>query len=141
MPARAHLGAPGGPSPGVALPSPMVARVQGAYYLATGVWPLIDRRSFEAVTGPKTDWWLVRTVGALIAVAGIALLADAGRARPSSRAAVVIGTGSALALAAVDLRYAVPGRVRRVYLLDAILEAGLVAGWLTRLSGRRSNGG
>lgn len=29
--------------------------LQGAYYLATGVWPLVSRRSFERVTGPRTD--------------------------------------------------------------------------------------
>ncbi|HZF99815.1 MAG TPA: hypothetical protein VEY71_02385 [Chitinophagales bacterium] len=27
--------------------------VQGVYTLATGVWPIVHMRSFEAVTGPR----------------------------------------------------------------------------------------
>jgi hypothetical protein len=46
------------------------ATTQAAYYLMTGLWPLFHRRSFEAVTGPKTDYWLVRTVGVLVAAIG-----------------------------------------------------------------------
>jgi hypothetical protein len=34
------------------------------YLLATGVWSLVHRRSFERVTGPKEDYWLVQAVGA-----------------------------------------------------------------------------
>ena len=37
---------------------------QGAFYLAAGLWPIVHRSSFERATGPKTDFWLVRTVGA-----------------------------------------------------------------------------
>src|SRR5438270_11614006 len=40
--------------------------VQGVYYLLTGVWPLVSIDTFQMVTGPKTDLWLVQTVGALI---------------------------------------------------------------------------
>ena len=38
---------------------------QGGYYVATGVLPFVSRRAFEALTGPKREWWLVQTVGAL----------------------------------------------------------------------------
>jgi hypothetical protein len=44
---------------------PKVALVQGLYYLATG---------------PKTDLWLVKTVGILVAVIGAVLL-SASRSR------------------------------------------------------------
>ena len=40
-----------------------VLLAQGGYYVATGVAPFISRRLFEAITGPKSDWWLVQTVG------------------------------------------------------------------------------
>jgi hypothetical protein len=36
---------------------------QGAFYLSSGVWPLISMRTFERITGPKTDKWLVKTGG------------------------------------------------------------------------------
>src|SRR4051812_47162991 len=50
-----------------------LARLQAAYYVATGVWPIAHMKSFEAVTGPKVDHWLVRTFGALVTAAGAAL--------------------------------------------------------------------
>ena len=37
-----------------------LARVQGAFNLVNGLWPLIHMRSFEAVLGPKRDRWLAR---------------------------------------------------------------------------------
>ncbi len=50
---------------------------QGAYYLLTGVWPLINMDSFERVTGAKTDKWLVKTVGVLVAAIGGSLMVAA----------------------------------------------------------------
>ena len=37
-----------------------VLRVQGAYYLVSGLWAVVDRRGFEALTGRKKEYWLVR---------------------------------------------------------------------------------
>jgi hypothetical protein len=51
-----------------------VCWVQGMYFLLTGVLPLISIRTFEAITGPKTDKWLVQTVGVLVTVIGAVLL-------------------------------------------------------------------
>jgi hypothetical protein len=42
-----------------------VTHMQGAYYLVSGLWPLLHFTSFEAFTGRKRDRWLVRTVGLL----------------------------------------------------------------------------
>src|SRR4051794_34537304 len=39
---------------------------QSVYYVVTGLAPFVSRRAFEAVTGPKREWWLVQTVGALL---------------------------------------------------------------------------
>jgi hypothetical protein len=103
-----------------------LARVQGAYFFTTGVWPLLSMRTFEAVTGPKVDRWLVKTVGVLVAVIGASLMATE---RPT-RQATILGAGSAAGLGAVDVNYALKGRISRVYLLDAVVEAALVAAWL-----------
>ena len=43
---------------------------QAGHCLATGMLPLVSRRSFEAATGPKREWWLVQTVGALVTIVG-----------------------------------------------------------------------
>lgn len=103
---------------------------QGILYAGTGLWPILHLRSFERVTGPKVDRWLVRTVGGLITAVGAALIAGAFERR-TSRATKLLGIGSALALAASDLVYATRGRISRVYLVDAAAEGALVAAWLT----------
>ena len=55
--------------------------LQGGYYLITGLWPLIHIPSFLWLTGPKTDLWLVKTVGLLAAVIGMVILAAVLRRR------------------------------------------------------------
>jgi len=95
-------------------------------YLATGLWPLLHMRSFEAVTGPKTDRWLVKTVGVLVSVIGAVLLI--GRRRPGGELAM-LAAGSAAGLAGIDLIYALRGRISKIYLLDAATELLLVGGW------------
>jgi hypothetical protein len=51
-----------------------VALVQGLYFLMTGLWPLVSIGTFQQVTGPKINLWLVNTVGVLVAVIGAALI-------------------------------------------------------------------
>ena len=109
-----------------------LGRAQGAYYLATGLWPLVSMRTFEAVTGPKTDRWLVRMVGLLAAVIGISLLR-----RREQTADRTLAVGSALSFASIDTWYAARGEISPVYLADAVVELVLVAGWLgVRPTGR-----
>ncbi|QRK10785.1 hypothetical protein JQX13_12350 [Archangium violaceum] len=100
---------------------------QGVFYLASGVWPIVHLRSFEAVTGPKPEGWLVKTVGALIAVVGGTLLA-AGLRRRVTPELMLLAAGSAASLAAVDVVYS-PQRISPVYLLDALAEGVLVTAW------------
>jgi len=104
-----------------------LAIAQGAFDVVTGVWPIVHLRSFEAVTGPKPEGWLVKTVGALITVIGGALLSGGLRRRVSPEL-MLLAAGSAAALAAVDVIYS-PQRISPVYLLDAALEGVIVTGW------------
>ena len=112
------------------LPQEALGRLHGLFYMIGGTWPLIAYRSFEAVTGPKREPWLVKTVGLLTAVTGGVIAADpAGRERATRRLAV----GSALSYAAIDVWYAAVRRtIRPIYLLDAVMEVGLAAAWLVR---------
>jgi hypothetical protein len=102
--------------------------LQGAFYVATGLWPIVHMRSFEAVTGPKVDRWLVKTMGGLIAAVGASLIAG-GMDRSGSRSLPWLGVGSAAALGAADVIFVAKRRISRVYLLDAAAELGLIAGW------------
>lgn len=99
---------------------------QAVYYVATGVWPLLSRRTFEAVTGRKHDWWLVQMVGLLAFTNGVALAAGlrAGAPAPQSRTLSVL---SALSFFAIDTVYGMNGRISKIYLADAVVEAALVA--------------
>ena len=112
-------------------PSPWEQRLalaQGGYYVAAGLWPILHMRSFERVTGPKTDDWLVKTVGAMIAVVGGGLVYSRLRDGPSNDLQVV-AVGSAAALTIVDVTYVAQGRISRIYLLDAVAELALIVGW------------
>ena len=95
--------------------------VQGTFYVLTGAWPLLAMWSFELVTGPKTDDWLVRMVGLLAASIGLTLLAAAWRRRVTLEVRL-LAVASALSFAAIDLVYALTGRISAVYLLDAGVE-------------------
>ena len=108
--------------------------VQGSIYVASGLWPIVHLRSFEQVTGPKVDGWLVKTVGGLLAVTGASLIAGGTVRRPPS-ALRMLGLGTAAVLALVDVVYASRRRISKVYLADAALQAALGALWL--ISGRR----
>ncbi|MDP8905718.1 MAG: hypothetical protein M3N29_10510 [Chloroflexota bacterium] len=110
-------------------------RAQGAYYIVSGLWPVVHLPSFYAVTGPKQESWLVQTFGLLTAAVGGGLLAAKGR---EERIAVErIALGAAAALAVADVSFVARRRVGPVYLLDAALEAAFVAGLMRRSSGRR----
>ena len=105
------------------------ALIQGTFYILTGVWPVVSYGTFEAISGPKTDTWLVKTVGLLLTTVGCVELLAAVRddVGPSER---ILGCGIAMVLAAVDLGYVGRGRISKVYLADALAELGLVAFWL-----------
>jgi hypothetical protein len=101
---------------------------QGAYYFATGVWPLISMNTFERVTGPKTDKWLVKTVGVLVSAIGGTLAFSATR-RSVSPEARLLALASACGLTAIDVIYVSKRRIAPVYLLDAAAELALTAAW------------
>lgn len=99
---------------------------QAIYYIGTGLWPLVSRRAFEAVTGPKTDWWLVQTVGLLAASTGAAIAAGAREERPAP-AVRTLAVLSAASFAGIDIAHSVRGRISKIYLADAAVELMLIA--------------
>lgn len=105
---------------------------QGVFYLLTGLWPLVSATTFEKVTGPKTDFWLVKTVGVLVAVVG-GILTMAGLRRKPSPETALLAVGSAASLAAVDMVYVSKNRISAVYLVDAIAELVLILAWIVGL--------
>ena len=94
---------------------------QAGYYVVTGAWPLLSPGSFQMVTGPKADLWLVKTFGLLTTVIGIALGRSALRGRAPGEIRL-LAAGSACVLAASDCWYVARRRIPLPYLVDAATE-------------------
>lgn len=105
-----------------------ILRLQGAYYAATGIWSLVGIRSFQKVTGPKEDVWLVKTVGALVTAMGFSFM-RAAREDAVSPETRLLSKGSAAALAGIGTYYPLMGRISPVYLLDAVAELAILRAW------------
>src|SRR4051812_27484566 len=103
-----------------------IAKIQAVYFVATGAWPIINIKSFEAVTGPKVDKWLVKTISWLIVAVGLQLWF----AKPPEDF-ITLGIGSALALGVSEAYYsAVKRRISYIYLADSAIEQLIILGWL-----------
>jgi hypothetical protein len=118
---------------------------QGAYYFATGVWPLVSMRTFKMVTGEKTDnlptgleadHWLVMTVSVLITAIAVTLLVAAWR-RTQAVELAVLAIGAAIGLTSIDVVYTWRGVILPIYLLDAAIEVPLIAAWCVTLARKK----
>ena len=124
--------------PTMRVPEPrQVLIAQGGYYVMTGVAPFVSRRLFEAVTGRKREWWLVKTTGILVTAIGASLISGVVRERQTPEL-VGMAAGAAGGLAAIDIVYALRGRISRVYLADAVVQLAVLAGSpaVRRVAGR-----
>ncbi len=118
----------------------IVIMAQGAYYVITGSWPLVSYATFEAITGPKTDKWLVHTVGLLLVAVGAALLTGARRASPSAET-LVLAAASACAFIAIEIFYVARSVIGPIYLADAVLQVCMLAlyGWVFMTGRQRAS--
>jgi hypothetical protein len=107
----------------------IIAIVQAIYFGLTGLWPIVHIRSFMAVTGPKVDIWLVKTVGVLIVAIAIPLLTSVIHDNVTIDV-LLLAIGSALGLTAIDVIYVAKKTIAKIYLLDAVAEVILVIAWL-----------
>jgi hypothetical protein len=110
---------------------------QGIYYFVSGVWPIVDIRSFKMVTGEKTDnmptgldadHWLVMAVSLLITAIALTLLVAAWRRTQMIEIAVMAISGS-VGLTIIDVVYTARGVIQPIYLLDAAIQIPLVIAW------------
>jgi hypothetical protein len=107
-------------------------RLQAGYYLLTGLWPLVHMTSFEAVTGPKTDDWLVQMVALLVVVIGTTIGWGVRRAREVvAPETVLLALLSAASFTGIDLVHALAGRISPIYLADAGVEIVLML-WIAQ---------
>lgn len=102
------------------------------YFVPSSIWALVHIRSFEKVTGPKVDRWLVKTVAGLLTVIGVVIGRSGMRQRVTPEIAA-LAIGSSGVLTAIDLVYVRKKRIAPVYLLDAIANLLLIGGWIAAL--------
>jgi hypothetical protein len=106
-----------------------VALVQGIYFFVTGIWPILSMKTFLMITGPKTDLWLVKTVGIILAVVGLVLIVAQVNAEINT-SIILIAIGSGLGLAFVEFTYVAKRVISPIYLGDAFLELILIGWWV-----------
>jgi hypothetical protein len=106
-----------------------VLMLQGFYFSLTGIWPIAHIDSFMLVTGPKTDIWLVRTVGALITVIGISFLLESRKAQLSD-SILFLALFSSFSLMLVDVIYSLNDTISDIYLADALPELFFTGYWI-----------
>ena len=114
-------------TPPTGSPRHRVLTLQATYYIFTGLWPLVHFSSFELVTGPKTDDWLVRMVGLLVVLIGGTLAVAVRRDAVHTLEITVLAGGATLAFPLIDIWYALSGRISRIYLADAVLELAILS--------------
>lgn len=102
--------------------------LQAAYMLLTAIWPIGDIDSFMKVTGPKTDIWLVKTVGALLIPVGITLLSLLNK--PDKQTAFFLGAGTAVSFFVIDTYYTLNDVISNIYLADAVLQMIFFVWWV-----------
>jgi hypothetical protein len=110
-----------------------VTLVQGVYFFVTGIWPILSMKTFLTITGPKTDLWLVKTVGLILAVIG-AVLIYAQMTATINAPVFVLAIGSALILALIEVIYVIKRVISPIYLADALAEFILIAWWIIDLA-------
>ncbi len=106
-----------------------VAALQAAFYVGTGIWPLLHRSSFEQVTGSKTDFLLAQTVGVTVTAIGAGLAHSVARRRSVPPELRTVACAGAAGLALIDLVFVARRRISPVYLVDAAAEGALIAAW------------
>lgn len=102
--------------------------VQGVYTALTALWGLLDIDSFMAVTGHKTDVWLVKTVSVVLLTIGLTLIIQA-LVRSHPLPAMVLGGLTSAGLAAIDFYYSGCRVISPIYALDGVAEVLFALLW------------
>lgn len=99
---------------------------QGIYYALTGFWALTFGSPFVEA---GSVYWLVRMSGLLVLIIG-AMLCVAAYRRHETPEVYVVGLGSALGLAMLDLTFVARGDISRWYLFDAMFQVLFIVLWV-----------
>lgn len=112
--------------------------IQAVYYLPTALWPMIHIRSFEKVTGPKSDRWLVYTVGALLVCSSLVFLYSGIRSEAVPIESILLSMTNCLVFILIDVIFVLKKRISKIYLLDALAELTILAFMIVALINENS---
>jgi hypothetical protein len=112
-----------------------VQLVQGWYYVVIGLWVAIGIASLQSPTQPTlnlTHFWIVRAIGAFMAVVGIGMI-RASRQKES----ISLATGGPIALAVVlglaEVVALANGLLPATFMMDTGMEFGFLVWWAVAL--------
>jgi hypothetical protein len=108
--------------------------IQCSYFFTMALWPIVDIESVVAITGPRTDIWLVKTVASLQMAISLTM-ALCIFIRPDRRLTFPLGIITALAFILVDLYSVMTGVTLKIYLADAAIEFCFLMNWLATIPG------
>ncbi len=106
-----------------------IRRVQGAYYVATGLWPVVAVHHYMDATGQEGHAWAARALGGAVAALGLALVLDVLPDRHARRASI----GTSVLLAAGAAYFVARGKGVPVNATDGAIQIGFA---LAALLGR-----
>jgi energy-converting hydrogenase Eha subunit E len=82
-----------------------------------------------AVSGPKTDIWLVKTVSVVLAAIGLSLIVQAV-SNSLSLPILILALCNSIGLSFIDFYYSLRNVISKVYLADAFLEIVFFFIWI-----------
>lgn len=100
----------------------VVLSVLGFYYVMTGLWPVVHIRSFQMITGPKVDKWLVKMVGLLAFCSGVVFLYSSIGSAIIPAEIVLLAVLNILAFMMIDIWYILRKIISPIYLVDAVIQ-------------------
>jgi len=100
---------------------------QGAYYVLTGLWPLVHFSSFATVMSQHINPFQAQAFGAVIAVLGGSLM-EAARREPPGPFPTLLGAAIASAIALVSLWWLPRLAATSILWIDLVLEVAIAVG-------------
>lgn len=101
----------------------------GLYLLVGGLWPLLYMQGFEAVTGPKVEHFLVRSIALILLLTAANLFTQLDKPRVE-QSATVMAAGVSLILGLVGIISAAGGWVWPIYFIDGGVHTLFALSWV-----------
>src|SRR5437667_11325319 len=93
-----------------------IAVAQSLFFVLTGLWPIVSIRAFQNVSTSRKDFWLVKSAGLMLGIAG-SLLTGAGFRQQTSPLISIMAITTAAVLMVIDLVYVGFKKISRIYSL------------------------